>query len=468
MQQPVILERLSNIVLTESDIKAICQSRGFSVKEVSSRPIFENFLLSDIGVADALKKLSMSEIILLHLLNSIDKAVNIAFFQPHYDPQPVRSWNHRTFTQRNQKTLQEVKQSLVRRGVLLMTEELNSFSDTTCKLERWRFRFPREFAKHLPYPFKTVSTFPKPGKLDETMVRNKLLEIMGKPPSLISLKPDSDQLYLDNGQLCMGGKLFKSSYIKKWQHTAWGNAIHTDTAKPADANKFYQTPIEAVLYALSLLAADEWLIPRELSPLLKIFCSPDIADPDAICQAGHDCGCLLKLTEAGIDYYRLPDERSTGLSMEPGRYLPADSGQTVAINLQLIPLQSLEFLAQIATLKVDGQQLRVSPSLVKMGRAMPYLPNNPLVEWLQEQSPLFKEAVKSITQRWGKQIMHQDLLVAKIKDLSLKVLIRNSITDPDQLLFLSDDFVAFPANLAETIEKLVNKAGHVIKWVNAK
>ena len=89
MQQPVILQRLSNISLTESDIKAICQSRGFSVKEVSSRPIFENFLLSDIGVADALKKLSKSEIILLHLLNSIDKVVDIAFFQPHYDPQPV-------------------------------------------------------------------------------------------------------------------------------------------------------------------------------------------------------------------------------------------------------------------------------------------------------------------------------------------------------------------------------------------
>jgi hypothetical protein len=265
----------------------------------------------------------------------------------------------------------------------------------------------------------------------------------------------------------MGGKLFKSSYIQKWQHAAWGNAIHTDKAKPSGANNFYQTPIEAVLYALSLLGADEWLTPRELSPLLKMFCPPDIADPDAICQAGYDCGCLLKLSEAGMDYYRLPDERSAGLNMEPGCYLPADSRQTVAINLQLIPLQNLEFLAQIATLKVDGRQLRVSPNLVRMGRAMPSLPNHPLVEWLQEQSPLFKEAVKSIAQRWGKQILHQDLLIAKIKDLSLKVLIRNSITDPEQLLFLSDDFVAFPANLAATIEKLVNKAGHVIKWVNA-
>ncbi len=363
--------------------------------------------------------------------------------------------------------MQEVKQSLVRRGVLLIAEDYTNIG-STCQLDRWRFRFPSEFAKHLPYPFKTVSTFPKPGKLDETMLRNKLLEIMQKPPSLISLKPDSNQLYLDNGQLCMGAKLFKSSYMQKWQHAAWGTTIYTDKTKPADANKFYQTPIEAVLYALSLLAAEEWLMPQELSPLLKIFCAPDSTDPQAMCQAGHDCGCLLKLTEAGIDYYRLPDDQSTGLTMEPGRYLHADSGQkTVAINLQLIPLQSLDFLALIANLKVDGQHLRISPNLVRMGRAMPSLPNHPLVEWLQEQSPLFKDAVKSIAERWGKQIMHQDLLIAKIKDLSIKVLIRNSITDLEQLLFLSDDFVAFPAKQVETIEKLVNKAGHVIKWVNA-
>ena len=112
--------KMCTLVLSESDIKALCKSRGFSVKETSSRPILQNFLLSDIGVADALTKLDESEILQLHRLNSMDKSVDITFFQSHYDPQPEKSWHRTTFTQRNQKTLQQVKQSLVRRGLLLM------------------------------------------------------------------------------------------------------------------------------------------------------------------------------------------------------------------------------------------------------------------------------------------------------------------------------------------------------------
>lgn len=459
-------EKMCNVVLCASDIKAICQSRGFSVKDTSSRPILQNFLLSDIGVAEALKKLSDSEIILLHLLNSIDRVVDISFFRPVYDPLSSNSWNSRTFTQVNQKTMQEVKQLLLRRGVLLMVEELKNISNTS-QMERWRFRFPGEFAKHLPSPFKETREFQKPGKLDETMMRNKLLEMVGKSPSLTSLKPDSDQMYLDNGQLYMGDKLFKSELLQKWQCAVWSNAIQTETAKSSDASNYLQTPIEAVLYALSSMGADKWLTPLELSPLLKIFCSPGIADAERICQAGHDCGSLLKLTEAGIDYYRLP-EASTSSKVEPGRYLNTDSGGTPEINLQQIPLQSLDFLAQIANLKVQGQKLCISPNLARMGRAMPTLPNHPLVEWLQENSQMFKDSVKLVAKRWGKLIIHQDLLVAKIKDLSLKVLIRNAITDPEQLFFLSDDFIAFPASQAATVEKLVNKAGHVIKWVNSK
>lgn len=466
MIQSVMLEKMCNIVLSESDVKAICKSRGFLVKEVTSRPILQNFLLSDIGVAEALKKLSDSEIILLHLLNSIDGVVDISFFRPLYDPLSSNSWNSRTFTQVNQKTMQEVKQSLLRSGVLLMAEELKNISNTP-QMERWRFRFPGEFAKHLPSLFKEIRGFRKPGKLDETMMRNKLLEIIGKPPSLTSLKQDSDQMYLDNGQLYIGDKLFKSELLQKWQRTAWSNAIQIETVKSSNASVYFQTPIEAVLYALSSLGADEWLTPLELSPLLKIFCSPGVTDAERICQAGHDCGSLLKLTEAGIDYYRLPNV-PTFSDMEPGRYLHSDSVGAPEINLQKIPLESLDFMAQIANLKLHGQQLRISPNLAKMGRAMPSLPNHPLVEWLQENSRMFKDAVKLAAKRWGNLIIHQELLVAKIKDLSLKVLIRNTITDPEQLFFLSDDFIAFPSSQAATVEKLVNKAGHVIKWVNAK
>jgi len=56
-----------------------------------------------------------------------------------------------------------------------------------------------------------------------------------------------------------------------------------------------------------------------------------------------------------------------------------------------------------------GQQLRISPNLPRMGRIMPSLPNHPLVEWLQENSRMFKDAVKLVAKLWRNLITHQEL-----------------------------------------------------------
>lgn len=455
-------------VLSEANIKAICQNRGFSAHEATSRAQFENFLLSDIGVSGALQKLSQAEISLLHLLKSEGKAVDVSFFQPLYDPQTGPSWRYQTFTQRYQKTLQQVKQALVRRGVLLMAEDPRAV-DVQTKMERWRFRFPQEFEKFLPSPFTQTKTFTGPGQFNENLVRGKLLEIVGEVSSAARLKDDLYRLKIKDGQLYLGDKRFQLKYLQAWQQAEWAFAIQMNKTKPSDTNAQFKSPIEAVGYALSLLKPQEWLPPQELDIVLKVFCPPDIAPANRICQAGWLWGCLVKQVEADQTYYRLPDaDILAGAGLEPGRYLQLDSTQTLGVNLQLIPYQSLEYLARIATLQVVNQQLRAAPSLVKMGRAMPFLPTHPLAAWLQENVPAFAEALKIVRQRWGKQIVHQDLLIAKIKDLSLKVTLQKALTDSEQIIFLPHDFIAFPRGQAGAIEKLVNKAGHVIKWVKAE
>jgi len=103
-------------VLSKADIKAICKSRGFSPQEATSRALFENFLLSDIGVAEALQTLSPQEMFLLHRLKSCAEPVDITFFQRLYHQQPGSYWRYQTFTQRYQKIFKQVKGTLLSFG----------------------------------------------------------------------------------------------------------------------------------------------------------------------------------------------------------------------------------------------------------------------------------------------------------------------------------------------------------------
>jgi hypothetical protein len=436
---------------------------------VTSPALFENFFLSEIGVAEALQKLSQAEISLLHLLKSGGKAVDISFFQPLYKPKPGPSWRYLTFTQRYQDTFQQVRQNLVRRGVLLIAEDARAINAST-KMERWRFRFPQEFEKFLPSPFTRTRTFEDPGEFNDNLVRAKLLELVGVSSAVGHLKGTPYRLRLADGQLYMGDKRFQVKYLQEWQQAEWSFVVQMKKTKPVDSGVHFVSPLEAVTYALSLLKPQEWLAPQELAILLGVFCQPESGlEAEQICQAGWQWGCLVKQVAEEQTYYRLPpDELLAETELEPDRYLHLDSAQTLGVNLHRIPYRSLQYLAQTANLHTTGQQLVASPSLVKMGRSWSSIQSQPLTVWLQKNVPAFAGAMKTLKERWGQQIVHQDLFIAKVKDLSLKVAIQKAISDPAQIIFLPDDFMAFPKGQLDAVERVVNKTGHVIKWVKGE
>ena len=45
--------------ISDTDIKAICKSRGFPSKDITSREVFENFFISNIGIKDVLSSLTV-------------------------------------------------------------------------------------------------------------------------------------------------------------------------------------------------------------------------------------------------------------------------------------------------------------------------------------------------------------------------------------------------------------------------
>ncbi len=54
MDIQIMLKQMCKSDLNDSDIKAICKSRGFPEKEATSPDIFENFFISTIGIKEAL------------------------------------------------------------------------------------------------------------------------------------------------------------------------------------------------------------------------------------------------------------------------------------------------------------------------------------------------------------------------------------------------------------------------------
>ena len=459
MDTQSMLKQMCKSDINDSDIKAICKSRGFPAKEATSRDAFENFFISTIGIEEALNSLTYKEVVFLHLLNKMNKEVGIEYFERLYGcAESVNGYYYMTFTQQYKETFKKVKKNLVRKGVLIVIER-ETYTKST-KMERWRFRFPPEFGEFLP-PVVRASKFEEAGDLKREVLRDKLLEIVGgeQKPSPVSNKR-SFTLTINDGDLSIGSERFRASRLLEWQRACWNASVKTDTRTRSGD----MTPVEVTLYALSQQGEHEWLPADGLAVMLKIFTGVDADHPcDQICEAGWEWGCLVKVVADGKAYYRLPeDPLEDATSSSPENYLQIEPDGTVALNLMTIPYAALEVLASVATLDIHNSNLKATASTITIGNALMTVRKKGVFEWLRENSSGFRTAIEIAETRWGKQIIHEDLMVARVKNLSLKVQIEKSYTG-SQLVSLPDDYIAFLCDLLPAIQKLVEKSGHVIK-----
>lgn len=226
------------------------------------------------------------------------------------------------------------------------------------------------------------------------------------------------------------------------------------------------TPVDVTLYTISQLGEHEWLPADSLAVILKIFTGDDVNHPcEQICEAGWEWGCLVKVVVDKTAYYRLPDDSlEDAAAPTPGQYLQIAPDGTVVLDLVKIPYTVLEVLASVALLDIHNANLRATANIIKIGDALMTVRKEGVFEWLRENSSGFRTAIEIAEKRWGKQIIHEDLMVAQVKDLSLKVQIEKSCTS-SQLASLPDDYIAFPCGVLPAIQKIVGASGHVIKKV---
>jgi len=499
MNTSQMLHQMCYEALSNADINVIRKNRGFSEQETASRALLENFLLSDTGVADALGALTEKEIVFLHLLKFVGEEVAIPLFTRLYDDMNQPSYG--SYTQRYKPVFKEVRRALIRKGILLFAED-HSLWDVNTKSERRRYRFPQQFERFLPSPIQSTKQLAGEGDIRSGILRQKLKEVLPNEPP-VGMPYDVNRQYelkLVDGDLRIGTKPFRVEHLLEWQRACWTASVPR-SERYAGKSKVKGVwrrergpvvpPVEAAAYVFSQLEEEAWIRADQLSLPLQIFCdeaassrdvaaasSHDVAAASSrvrsgvrgeeVCRAGWRWGYLARQKVDGVTYYRRAESK-TEPDTDPQYYLYAPNGcrdRDLIVNLETIPYQKLEYLDQISDLRnadVSGPCLAASPNLVKMGRSLRTIQEQPLTQWLRENAPAFRQALETVEQRWGKQIVHQGLIVAKVNDLGLKVQLERAFPDSRKALFLPDDYIAFPRQMLAKVETVVTKAGHVIR-----
>ena len=435
--------------ISNADLNAIRKARGFGIKETASRTAFASFYITSVGVAENMAALTLEEAFTLHLLDESGE-VAISFFERLYPTKYLRG----TYTQRYRSTFQLVKKNLVRRGLVVMAEV--KMRGDTVQMERWRFALPPEFTSCLP-PLSGIQSNEQ-GIESDTTLRRKLLELLGGTPAILH---DSRPIRINDGTIVLGNEPYSLATFANWQTTAWHQSFPVTPRTP-----FSLTPTAA---AQKLLDTQNWIAPKSLEPALAIYAfGSKLPSSAKLLKKGWGLGLLSRLDIDSVPHYRLASLYS---SAETHASYPVTLKWTdttakpdaVKIDLRLIPFRDLDLFNALADLDLENNELFATPSPIKLGRATPAQRNALLSLWLAKNIPAFKDSLERVNAKWGKTILHENLLFAKVRDLSLRVQLERNLKE--KLIVLNDNFIAFPKASHASVEKILKKTGFVEKVI---
>jgi hypothetical protein len=274
----------------------------------------------------------------------------------------------------------------------------------------------------------------------------------------------NDRVEIIDGELCWGGHPFHADRVVEWQKHQW-QAETAPAKRLKNADPYTLPPAEASLRILAGLEAGLWSDADALAIPLEIFCGSRV-DPGLVCESGWRWGFLARQQSESRTWYRLAPPATTDIP--PDRYL-AVQGDEVSVDLDAVPLEALETLVRTSGQRLlpGGRPLLfVTPNLVKLGRVAATVAALPLADWLRKNAPTFHQAFETVRQRHGKTILHENLSIARVGDLSLKVALEKALGS--RIVPLGQDFLAFPSGAVAEVKRLVARAGHVVKEVVAR
>jgi hypothetical protein len=266
--------------------------------------------------------------------------------------------------------------------------------------------------------------------------------------------------------LLINNAKFTEKQLQSWNTSLWVNNIKI--SKQSDS-----LPLGRLLdFFLDRMDANQWFHPLSLIPLFETaFPDSDLPDPvsdfmETLCEKGWRRGCLAK-TAAGKTFYYRPGKNDTiSPGLKPGDYLTAMDENTFAVDLNLVEYKSLEIITRICRMQITGSRLTGKIDFIRLSHCMEEIKQDPVFSWLHEHLAGVKDTAALIIKRRNKTIIHQNVMMAKISDLSLKIMIEKKFAATGDFISLNDAFIVFPPALLPEIRKLTKKAGHVIKIAN--
>ncbi len=138
----------------------------------------------------------------------------------------------------------------------------------------------------------------------------------------------------------------------------------------------------------------------------------------------------------------------------------------VAVDLSQVPFEALETLVQLSDVRLNPSglpSLLLTPNLVRIGRASDDVLASDSGQWLFQHSQVFGQAHALLISRRGKTVLHSNVLIARVTDLSLKVALEKALGE--SWISLKNDYGVFPRSALSDVQRIVKKSGHVIKEV---
>lgn len=459
MEKSQMIEEMCLKELGKGDIKAIVKARGFSPEAGSSPQLLAQVFLSRTGLQRPIDALNEEERRMLHLLAAIGQPVDIRFFQRIYHPQNA---GH-SFNDRFKGVFQQVRSRFLLQGLLLYATPQQGWGSTTTALERRRFLFPPEFAALLPPLLRSVRfETAVSGASGTDLTRRNLAALAGREDAAAP-DPSENGFRLEQGKLFLGKDRFSIQAWQEWRLASADRSIGFRVRDPACSI----APLRLALYALGGLAPGEWATLEELLPFWSLAYprEPEQPDPRVVGRAGREYGCLERVeTKEGI-LYRLPVPDPAQKDPAPEDYVDLRDAEAAGIDPEKVPLEVLERLGRVCALTGGRGRLWARPNLIDFGRRPQSAAADPVLLWLSEHHPAFKEAARKRDQRRGKTVVHSNLLVARVTDLSLKVALERELGRAGHLVCLSDEFVAFPRGVLPVVRRVVKKTGNVIRTI---
>lgn len=459
--------------LTEAEVKAIAKNRGFPTSSGSLRSSVKNLFLSSVGIDQVLASLAADELTTLRLLTEQDAEtyeIGIDFFErlyhePGFD---FRNVFMLTYNQRYGSTLKAVRERLIKKGVLIFYAPYEAGSS---RIERWRFMVPPCVVERLPPYIKPVRL--EPTSAEETNLQPltiKLLELCGVKQKDPMAEEKLYSLKMKNGVIYCGQHPLDEGLLYDWQINNWARSLSMKIVSQASLPAH---PIEMILNALIPLSPKDWFSPRQFNPLMKValfgFETPGI---ETILDTAWQWGLLARTVRENQVYYRTnfiynkngPTYRTA--LVDPSQFIFQKNERTW-VDLEHAPAAAVAILNRIASFELQNKRLYFTPHPNNMVNGFPKITNDPFLVWIVTELPEFRTLYDHIRQKWGKTVVHQNLLYARVTSYALMVQIERAFQPGTEYVRLSDEWIAFPKLLLPEIEKLVNKHQFVVKKVNA-